>query len=127
MTAMWVGEQRYDVPDSQVIPWLCGVHGVLGEIDLGLDQPISVVVDPSAADRPSTTYQVVFEGVEHDLAEWWVLPWVQGLAIHNGVADHVVLDLTAAERAQCVQALMVGHQLALFTYLGFTHSKETSA
>jgi len=86
-----------------------------------------VDVDPAASDRPGTIYIIEIDGVRHDLAESWVLPWMRGLAIRNGIADQAVCDPSAAERAQRVQALMVGHQFGLFTYTGFTtHKKEAT-
>jgi hypothetical protein len=127
MITMWVDGQDYEVPADQVIPWVCGIHGVLDTIDLGLDRPITVDVDPAASDRPGTIYIIEIDGVRHDLAESWVLPWMRGLAIRNGIADQAVCDPSAAERAQRVQALMVGHQFGLFTYTGFTtHKKEAT-
>jgi len=126
MITMWVDGQDYEVPADQVIPWVCGIHGTLESVDLGMDRPITDDVDPAASDRPGTTYIIEIDGVRHELAESWVLPWMRGLAIRHGIADRSVCDPSAAERAQRVQALMVGHQFGLFSYTGFTHKKETS-
>lgn len=121
MIMIRVDGHEHEMSADQVIPWVCGIHGTLESVDLGLDRPITVDVDPAASDRPGTTYIIEIDGVRHDLAESWVLPWMHGMAIHYGIAD--VCDPSAAERAQCVQALMVGHQRGWFTYTGFTHKK----
>jgi len=125
MITMWVDGQDYEVPSDQVIPWICGIHGVLDSIDIGLHRPITVDVDPAATDRPGITYIIEIDCVRYELAESWVLPWMRGLAIRHGIAGLAVCDPSAAERAQRVQALMVGHQFGLFAYIGFTHKKET--
>lgn len=125
MITMWVDGQDYEVPSDQVIPWMCGINATLDSVDLGLDiVVVTVDVDPAATDRPGTTYIVEIDGIRHELAESWVLPWMRGLAIRHGIADRAVCDPSAAERAQRVQALMVGHQLGLFSYTGFTYKKE---
>jgi hypothetical protein len=127
MITMWVDGRDHDVPADQVIPWVCGIHGVLDTIDLGFHRPITVDVDPSASDRPGTVYIIEIDGVRHNLAESWVLPWMRGLAIRHGITDRAICDPSAAERAQRVQALMAGHQLGLFTYAGFTtHKKDAT-
>lgn len=123
MITMSVDGRDHQVHCEQVIPWICGIHGVLDAVDLGLDRPITVHVDPAASDRPEITYIIDIDEVRHYLSEPWVLPWMRGIAIRHGIADQDVCDPTASERAQCVQALMVGHQVGLFTYIGFTHKK----
>lgn len=125
MITMWVNGRDHKIPSDQVIPWICGIHGVLDTIDLGLDHTITVDVDPAATDQPGITYIIEMGGARHYLAESWVLPWMRGMAIRHGIADQDLRDPHTAERAQRVQALMVGHQLDLFTYLGFTHLRET--
>lgn len=122
---IWVDGQNYEMPDEQVIPWICGLHGSLDSVDLGLDHPITVDVDPEKADFPGISYIIEFDGVRRELAEHWVLPWMRGLAIRHGIADRAVCDPSAARRAQIMQTLMVGHEFGLFVYLGFT-KRETS-
>lgn len=122
MITMWVDGNDHEIPIEQVIPWIFGVHGALDSIDLG--PQITVDVDPASTDRPGRTYLIEFDGKCHELAEPWILPWVRGLAVHHGLQD--ICDPEAAERAQRVQALMVGHQRGWFTYLGFTNKKETT-
>jgi len=131
MITMWVNGQDHEVQHDQVIPWVCGLRGALDSVDLGLDiingSPHSVVtvdVDPTEGDRPGITYLIEVDGVRRELAESWVLPWMHGLAVRHGVDAGAVCDPSAAERAQRVQALMVGHQRGWFTYTGFTHNKR---
>lgn len=120
---LWVDGQDYEVSADQVIPWICGVYGVLDTVDIGSGSTtITVDVDPAASDRPGTMYTIEIDGVRHDLAEPWVLPWMRGLAVRNNIKDQM-FDPRAAERAQRIQALMVGHQLGLFNYTGFTHKE----
>lgn len=116
----------YDIPAYQVIPFVCGIHGVLDSVDLGLDRPITAEVDPAASDRPEAMYLIEFDERHRVLAESWVMPWMRGMAIRHGIADQDLCDPTTAQRAQCIQALMVGHQFGLFIYIGFTHKRETT-
>ena len=130
---MWVAGRSYEISADQVIPWICGVHGTLDTFDIGYHPittdidyyPISIDVDPSA--DQGMLYHIEFDGARRDLAESWVLPWVRGLAVRNGVEDHEVFDPDAANRAQLVQALMVGHQRRWFIYDGFTHRKGATS
>lgn len=125
MITMWVDGHDHEISAEQVIPWVCGVNGTLDTLNLGHRHPISVDVYPDATDRPGTTYLIEFDGKRYELAESWVLPWMRGLAIRHGIDVRDVCDPNTAERAQRVQALMVGHQRGWFTYIGF--EKETTA
>jgi hypothetical protein len=125
IVTMWVDGQNYEIQSDQVVPWICGINGCLDSFDIGLDRPVTVDVDPSEPDRPGgITYLVEVGGVQHTLSESWVLPWVHGLIVRHGITDQVIADPSTAERAQRVQALMVGHQLGLFVYTGFTHREK---
>lgn len=118
MVTMRVDGQEYQVPEDQVIPWLLGVHGTLGSL-YGGDRQVVIDADPAASDRPGMVYLIEIDGAEHLLAEDWVLPWMRGLAIRHGIES--IGDPRASERAQRVQALMIGHQLGLIKYVGFRH------
>lgn len=128
MITLWVDGRDYMIPAEEVIPVMCGISGTLETVDLG--ERVTVDVDPAIADAdPGVTYLVEVDGKSRRLAESWILPWVKGLAIHHGCDADGVCDRTASERAQRVQALMVGHQRGWFTYSGFTHNqrkKETT-
>jgi hypothetical protein len=115
---MRVDGQEYQVPEDQVIPWLLGVHGTLGSL-YGGDRQVVIDADPAASDRPGMVYLIEVDGVGHLLAEDWVLPWMRGLAVRHGIES--LGDPHASERAQRIQALMIGHQLGLIKYIGFRH------
>lgn len=116
MTALWVDGQQYLVDLDQVIPWVCGVQGTLDTADMGYVRPITIDVDPAESRKPGVTYTIEFNGARRELSEEWVLPWMRGMAVRHNIQS--ICDPTLAERAQCVQALMVGHQRGLFRYLG---------
>lgn len=119
MITAWVNAHDHEIQSEHVIPWVCGVNGTICTADLG--PHIAVDVDPAAYDRTGAVYIVEIDGKRYELAESWILPWVRGLAIRNCVDARDVCDPGAAERAQRVQALMVGHQRGWFTYTGFTN------
>lgn len=126
MVTMWVDGRDYEVPAGDVVPWVCGVNGTIDTADLG--PHITVDVDPSSADRPGTVYLIEIDGKRYELSESWVLPWMRGLAVRHNVEARDVCDPGAAERAQRVQALMVGHQRGWLVYTGFTQraNRETT-
>lgn len=120
MITMWVDGSHHEVPAEHVVPWVCGVNGRIDTVDFGPN--VTVDVDPATSDRPGIVYLVEVDGKRYELADSWVLPWVRGLAIHHGADARDVCDPDAAERAQRVQALMVGHQRGWFTYTGFSNT-----
>lgn len=120
MVTAWVDGNDHEVQADHVIPFVCGVNGTIDTADLG--PHITVDVDPATSDRPGgTVYLVEIDGKRRELAESWILPWVRGLAIRHGIDVRDVCDPGVAERAQRVQALMVGHQRGWFVYTGFTN------
>lgn len=121
MITMRVDGQDYQIPEDQVIPWLLGVHGTLDSI-YGGDRQVVIDADPAASDRPGMLYTIEFDGKSHELAESWVLPWMRGLAVRHGIPS--IGDPTVSERAQRIQALMVGHHRGLFAYVGFRYNKD---
>jgi hypothetical protein len=115
---IWVGDDDHDVPAGDVVPWLFGVNNSLDRVDLG---SCRIEVDPAAYGRPGVRYLIEIDGKRRYLGEAWVLPWTRGLAVLHGMRPEEIVDPGAADRAQRVQALMVGHQCGWFTYHGFTH------
>lgn len=125
MVTMWVDGRDYEVSAGQVVPWLCGFHAKIDTVDIGTT--VTIDADPSldpTNPRSGVTYRVEFEGRPYVLAESWVLPWLRGLAVHHGVSESDLFDVSAADRAQRVQALMVSHQRGWLVYNGFIHRES---
>jgi len=116
---VWIDGIDHAVAKDQVVPWLFGLAGGLRSVDVGLGASSPVItVDIDHATGSGPGYLLEVGGERRVLAEAWVLPWMSGLAVHHGCDPRDLCDRSNAERAQQIQALMVGHDRGWLRYEG---------
>lgn len=108
------GGSSYLVPDVHLASWICGFTGSLCGFTAG-----HVSVDIDMSDHAGTVYEIVYGGRTVEVAEHHVVPLVHGMAARAGYGDRELFRAGSSGRSRAIQAMMSGHQLGLFQYVGF--------